>query len=147
MYKRVFVGIDGSPHSEHALQHALGLAKALGATVRIVHVVDLGWMPVTPELGIAATNLEAAGREERERLLAAAMDAAKAKGVTADSRLIETTSPSQQTAAALVDEAMRWPADVIVIGARGRTGVERLLLGSVADGVARRSTLPVLLVQ
>jgi len=47
---------------------------------------------------------------------------------------------------ALVEEAASWPADVVVLGTRGRSGLERLLLGSVADGVARRSTVPVVLV-
>ncbi|HYA38367.1 MAG TPA: universal stress protein, partial [Candidatus Methylomirabilis sp.] len=39
-----------------------------------------------------------------------------------------------------------WPADVVVLGTHGRRGVERLLLGSVAEGVARLSTVPVLLI-
>ena len=51
MYRRIIVGIDGSSHAEHALRHAVGLAKELGAGLRVVHVVDMGWLPVAPELG------------------------------------------------------------------------------------------------
>jgi nucleotide-binding universal stress UspA family protein len=76
-------------------------------------------------LGAALRNLAqiaAARRAEGQKLLAAAAEVA------------------------LVEEAASWPADLVVLGARGRGAVERLLLGSVADGVARRTTIPVLLV-
>jgi nucleotide-binding universal stress UspA family protein len=144
VYKRIVAGIDGSAHAEQALQHAVGLAKALGAALRIVHVVDMGWLPVAPETGLDLRQVAAARRAEGERLLAAA--AARASGVAAETRLVETGTPVQKVAAALVEEAASWPADLLVLGARGRSGMERLLLGSVADGVARRSSVPLLLV-
>jgi len=84
-----------------------------------------------------------------KRIVAGADDsthAEHAQGLNAEARLIETETPAQRPAAALVDEAASWPADLVVLGARGRSGVERLLLGSMADGVARRSKVPVLLV-
>ncbi|HKI63600.1 MAG TPA: universal stress protein [Burkholderiales bacterium] len=65
---------------------------------------------------------------------------------SAEARLAETATPAQPATATLVDEAASWPADVVVLGTRGRSGLERLLLGSVADGVARRSMIPVVLV-
>lgn len=46
----------------------------------------------------------------------------------------------------IADEAASWPADLIVLGTHGHKGVERLLLGSVAEGVARLSSIPVLLI-
>lgn len=146
MYARILAGIDGSTHGEHALRHAIGLAKALGAALRIVHVMDMGWLPVAPELGLDLRQIAAARRAEGEALLAGAAEAARTEGLVAEIRLAETATPAQQTAAVLVEEAASWPADVVVLGARGRTGVERLLLGSVADGVARRLAIPVLLV-
>jgi len=146
MYARILAGVDGSTQGDHALRHAAGLAKALGAALRIVHVVDMGWLPVAPEVGLDLARIAAARRAEGEALLAAAGEAARAAGVAAETRLVETASPTQQPAAALVEEAASWPADVVVLGTRGRRGVERLLLGSMAGGVARRSSLPVLLV-
>ena len=106
MYKRIVAGVDGSAHAEHALRHAVALAKALGASLRIVHVADMGWLPVAPELGLDLA----------------------------------------QIAAALVEEAASWHADLVVLGAHGHRTLERLLLGGTADGVARRATIPVLLV-
>jgi nucleotide-binding universal stress UspA family protein len=146
MYRRIVAGVDGSTHAEHALEHASALAKTLGAALRIVHVVDMGWLPVAPELGIDLVRIAAARRAEGENLLAAAVVAARAAGVAAETRLIETTAPTQHAAAVLVEEAASWPADLIVLGARGASGVQRLLLGGMADGVARRSSIPVLLV-
>ena len=145
MYKRILAGIDGSPHAEHALAHAVGLAKALGAKLRVVHVVDMGWLPAAPELGIDIGRLRDARCATAEKLVAAAVDRARMDGVEAEAHVVETGTPVQHTATALVEEATSWGADVVVLGARGRSGIERLLLGSVAAGVAGRSTVPVIL--
>jgi nucleotide-binding universal stress UspA family protein len=146
MYARILAGVDGSPQAEHALRHAAGLAKALGAELRIVHVVDMGVLPLAPELALDVDRLAKARRTEGEKLLAAALEQARVAGVTPLARLVETGAPAQPIAAVLVAEAASWPADVVVLGARGRGGLERFFLGSVADGVARRSSVPVLLV-
>jgi nucleotide-binding universal stress UspA family protein len=146
MYARILAGVDGSAHGERALRQAADLAKALGAALRIVHVVDMGWLPVAPEVGLDLRQIAAARRAAGERVLGAATEVARGAGVAVEARLVETATPTQHPGAALVDEAASWPADLLVLGARGRRGVERLLLGSVADGVARRSTIPVMLV-
>jgi nucleotide-binding universal stress UspA family protein len=146
MYARIVVGVDGSMPGEHALRQAIGLAKALGAALRVVHVVDMGWLPVGPELGLDVERLAAARRAEGERLLAAAVETARAAGVAVEARLVETATPTQPASAAFVEEAASWPADAVVLGIRGRSAIERLLLGSMADGVARRSKIPVVLV-
>jgi nucleotide-binding universal stress UspA family protein len=146
MYKRILVGIDASVHAAHALRHAAALAKALSAALNVVHVVDMGWLPVAPELGLDIARVAAARRSEGEALLAGALETTRAAGLAAESRLLETASPAQQRAAALLEEAASWRADLVVLGARGHGAVEQLLLGSVADGVTRRSGIPVLLV-
>jgi nucleotide-binding universal stress UspA family protein len=145
-YARILAGVDGSIHAEHALRHAVELAKACGAALRIVHVADMGWLPVGPELGLDVDRLVAARRADGEKLLAEAVELARQAGVAVEARLVETATLAQPAAAALVEEAASWPADVVVLGTRGRSGLERLLLGSVVDGVARRSTIPVVLV-
>lgn len=52
MYTRILVAIDGSEHSERALNHSLGLAKGLSAALRIVHVVDAAWLGSGMEWGL-----------------------------------------------------------------------------------------------
>ena len=146
MYSRILVAVDESPHAGHALTHAAGLAKGLSAALRIVHVADMGWLPLGPELAIDIEAVAKARRAAGEKILAAAREAARATEVEAETRLLETATPTQRIAAAIADEAARWPADVVVLGTHGRHGVERLLLGSVAEGLARLSAVPVLLI-
>jgi nucleotide-binding universal stress UspA family protein len=146
MYSRILVAVDGSPTSEHALRHAIGLAKGLSAALRVVHVVDMGVLPLGPELAIDIGAVTKARRTAGEQVLEKARDTCQASGMEPETRLLETETPTQRIAAAIADEAASWPADFVVLGTHGRGVMERLLLGSVAEGVARRSTMPVLLV-
>jgi nucleotide-binding universal stress UspA family protein len=146
MYERILVAVDGSPGSARAVTHAIALGKALGARLRILHVVEMGWLALGPELAVDTHRVADARHVAGETDLALALDQARAAGVEADSRLVETGSPGQRLAAQIVEEAQAWPADLIVLGTHGRGGAERLFLGSVAEGVARRASVPVLLV-
>jgi nucleotide-binding universal stress UspA family protein len=146
MYSRILVAVDESPPAGHAVTHAAGLAKGLSAALRIVHVVDMGWLPLGPELAVDIEAITKARRTAGEKILAAAGEAARSAGVEAETRLLETATPTQRIADAIADAAAGWPADVVVLGTHGRRGVERALLGSVAEGVARLSAMPVLLI-
>ena len=146
MYTRILVAVDGSPHSDHALKHAVGLAKGLAAHLRIIHVVDIGLLPYGPEISIDIDALLDARHAFAEKLLAAARDSVQAPDLEIETRMLDTSEPAQHVATAIVEAAADWPADLIVLGTHGRRGMERWLLGSVAEGVARRASLPVLLV-
>jgi nucleotide-binding universal stress UspA family protein len=69
MYARILAGVDGSEHGEHALRHAAGLARAMGAELRIVHVVDMGVLPLAPELALDVERLTTARRSRVPVLL------------------------------------------------------------------------------
>jgi nucleotide-binding universal stress UspA family protein len=146
MYSRILVAIDGSPGAAHALKHAAGLAKGLSASLRIIHVVDIGLLPYGPELSIDIDALLAARYAAAEKILAAARDSVQAPELEVETRLLDTATPVQHVAAAIAEAAASWPADLLVLGTQGRRGIERWLLGSVAEGVARRASVPVLLV-
>jgi len=75
--------------------------------------------------------------------------AAKAKdsGIQASTKLLKVDKLKVQVADLIAAEAEDWPADLIVVGTHGRQGVRRLLLGSVAESVARVASTPVLLVR
>lgn len=146
MYARILVAVDGSPGSARALTHAIDLGRACRAQLRLVHVVDLGWIGLGQELAVDTTGLAAARRDEGARILALAQEPVRNAGVPAECRLVELGVPGRRVAAQIVEEARTWPADLIVVGTHGRGGAERLLIGSVAEGVARRSDVPVLLV-
>jgi nucleotide-binding universal stress UspA family protein len=146
MYKRILVAIDGSANAAHALEHAAALARGLSASLRLIHVVDMGLMPYGPELGIDIDALLEARYAAAEKVLADARDSVQAPGIEVETKLVDTALPTVHVATTITEAAASWPADLVVLGTHGRRGVERWLLGSVAEGVARRSTVPVLLV-
>jgi nucleotide-binding universal stress UspA family protein len=139
MYKRILVPLDGSQTSAAALKEALKLAKEQGARLclthvyeRIKHVVTEGVIDLTPAL-----------RRQGEQLLAEAASRARKAGVKATAALVD--AGSRRVPAAIVEQAEKENSDLIVMGTHGRRGFERLILGSVAEGVTRRATVPVLL--
>jgi len=146
MYSKILVAVDGSDTSLHALKHAIELARNLSATLRIVHVVDMNWLPLAPELAIDIEAISAVRRSAGQKILADARETAQKAGLDAEALLVETETPTQHVAEAIVKEATRWPADLVLLGTHGRRGFQRMLLGSVAEGMARRSPVPVLLV-
>lgn len=146
MYERILVAVDGSRSAKRALDHAAGLAGRLSAALRIVHVVDTAWLGLGMELAIDTEHIRRARCEAGERLLHDACAACRVAGVEAGSGLLETGTPADRVAAIIAREAAAWSADVVVLGTHGRSAIERVLLGSVAEGVARLSPVPVLLV-
>ena len=146
MYSKILVAVDGSETSRHALQQAIELARALSAAVRMVHIVDMSWLPIGPEIAIDTAVMSAARRGVGENIIAAARDTALEAGFEAEAALIETETPTQHVAEAIAREASRWGAGLVVLGTHGRRGVQRLLIGSVAEQMARLSPGPVLLV-
>ena len=140
----MLVPIDGSPCSQDALERALGLAAVLKSHVTICHVVD--------ESKNASMLVYASGeivqewyemlRHDAQELIGSAVARATGEGIAADLRVL-SGDPSDAVAAC----AAQIKADLIVIGSHGRTGLPRLFLGSVAEGVLRKSPVPVLVIR
>lgn len=146
MYQRILVPVDGSKTAQHALDEAIKLAKQWQAQLRIVHVVDmvtLSW----PEAGYDATEVYESFRKEGRKVIEKAEETARAAHIAAETKMLELDKLARHVADTIAAEADAWPADLIVIGSHGRRGVRRMLLGSVAEGVARLATKPVLLVR
>jgi nucleotide-binding universal stress UspA family protein len=141
MYKKILVPTDGSEPSNAALQEALRFAKTLGSAVRIVYV----WEPMSYILAEGPVDLSAAMRREGEVILEGAAAKAREAGVSAEIALVEAAD--RRVAAAIAEEAVRAQSDLILMGTHGRRGFEHLVLGSVAEGVLRRASVPVLLLR
>ena len=145
MYQRILVPIDGSVTAERALQEAIKLAAG-EAQLRLVYVIEQVY-PLDTE-GYAFIDyvaLQEAVRKTGERTLAQAAEQVRRSGMTAETTLLDV--PGERVASMIDDEALNWRADLIVIGTHGRSGLSRLLLGSVAEGVVRGASVPVLLVR
>lgn len=145
MYQHILVPIDGSETAQHALKVAIRLAKEQQSELLIVHVISEISMSL-PEGGYVPDAQEAFRESGREILRQAEADARKA-GVTVQTKLLEIERFGQNAADMIVAEAENQGADLIVIGSHGRRGVRRLLLGSIAEGVMRIASRPVLLIR
>ena len=146
MYSKILVPVDGSPTSNLGLDEAIKLAKLTGASLRLLHVVDIWALAAAPESFTGATpELLTLLKESGAATLAAAKARVEAGGVRADTMLAD--SLEGRVCDLVTDEATRWGAELIVIGTHGRRGVGRLVLGSDAEQIVRLSPVPVLLVR
>lgn len=145
MYQRIFVPVDSSLPANMALTEAIRLAKGLNATLLLAHSVDIpAYGRGNPEL-LDSAELEKPLLETGRAILKTAGNSARDSGVAWEEILLENRGdPISQV---LLDAASAARADVIVMGTHGRSGIMHLLLGSVAEGVLRRSEIPVLLVR
>lgn len=145
MYQRILVPIDGGAASESALREAMMLADGksllrLVYVVEEVHVLDAeGFSYIDYE------GLKTAIKQTGERALAQAAEKVKRSGAMVETALLETIG--DDIASVIDDAAKDWPADLIVMGTHGRSGLSRLLLGSIAENVVRGASVPVLLVR
>jgi nucleotide-binding universal stress UspA family protein len=145
-YRRILAAVDGSDASNRGLREALRLAKEERAQLFIMHIVDEYPAYAMPDAGAYGTvDIVSLLRKGGARTLAKAKAAAEKQGLRPKAILRETIGGS--AAAAIVREAKRQRADLIVLGTHGRRGVRRLVLGSDAEHVVREAPVPVLLVR
>ena len=145
MYKRILVPVDGSPTATAGVREAIRLASGMQATVQLIHVIDrlslVQTMDPTPLIEDLMRRMQAAGR----RTLEEARGLFEKAGIAVQMTLKEPDKGS--VADAIVEEAGRSKAELIVMGTHGRRGISRMVMGSTAQGVVASSKLPVLLVR
>lgn len=138
-FEKILFAVDREPVAAHAAKVGADIARTLGADVALIHVVDTT-IDIGPE---AWTNTELLGVAELQggNLLA---DYRQKLALPEQAvAFVVAGSPPDE----IVKAAKDWPADLIVIGSHGRTGVQRALLGSVAEAVTRHAPCPVLVVR
>jgi nucleotide-binding universal stress UspA family protein len=141
--QRILCPIDFSDFSRRALDHAVAIAKWYKSTITMIHVCSV--VPVAayaPGSGVLPSA--ALTPEDREALLAAMKRFAQ--GETGTDVPIELEIVEGSTTAAILAKADAMPADLLVMGTHGRSGFERLVLGSVTERVLRKADCPVLTV-
>jgi nucleotide-binding universal stress UspA family protein len=141
--QRILCPIDFSDFSRRALDHAVAIAKWYESTTTLLHVCAV--VPVAayaPGSGVLPSA--ALTREDREALLAAMKRFAE--GEAGPNVPIEFDIAEGSTADAILAKADAMPADLLVMGTHGRSGFERLVLGSVTEKVLRKAACPVLTV-
>lgn len=142
-FGRIVVPVDFSGHSKLGVRHAVELAEAFGADLRLVHVLEQVtypdfYFPVSvPEWNVGTLRGEA-----RKRLVELASEFARGTDLE-----VEVEVRVGRAAAEIVDVAEGVGADLIVIASHGLHGLERVLLGSVAERVIRQAPCSVLTVK
>lgn len=131
-YKRILVATDGSEFSQEAVKRALALAKENSAEVIAVYVASTqrAWI------------LKEALNQEAKRILAQAKEFADREGLSLKTR-IEEGYPFEQ----IIKVAKEINSDLIIMGSHGRTGMRKILVGSVTERVIGGAPCPVLVVQ
>ncbi|WP_038048337.1 universal stress protein [Thermus caliditerrae] len=142
MYKTILMPTDGSPCSFQAIEHGLSLAKALSAKVHFLYVLENPAQAIwiAPESVPYGLELLEDLKKAGEEAIAKALNLAQEKGVEATGEVKEGVPVPT-----LVEAAKGF--DLLVMGTHGRTGLDKLLLGSVTEGVLHRVSIPVLVVR
>lgn len=143
MYKRILIATDGSDKSRLAAEEGLELAKALGAEVLALYVVnEVVIASAVRQLGADRKEVEAKLQRQGEK----ALDDIKEMGETLGVK-VETVIRIGAPANVIIDVARTENIDCIVMGSHGESGVSKLLIGSVVQKVLYWATTPVLVVR
>jgi nucleotide-binding universal stress UspA family protein len=143
VFKHILLATDGSAASRHAALMAVQMAHEQGARLTALFVVDpypyLGIGQVNP-LGFQAYMANAQAHAAQAHAEIDALCREQGRQVNLQVRMAEDVTP----AAGIVQSARDLHADLVVIGSHGRSGIARLMLGSVANQVVSQSPVPVL---
>ncbi len=135
--KKIFLPVDGSDHSRRAIAKASELAQLSGGEVRVFHFQERE----PSKAGVATFETT----KDATKLVDGAVAELQAAGVKASGET--RAGMSGEAARAIVDEAGRFDADMIIMGSRGLSDFPALLVGSVAHKVIHFARCPVLIVR
>jgi len=146
--RQILVPVDFSEPSRKALDYAATLARSFGASVDVLHVWEVPtFVPAGSVVGAGAgggdVSLLELVRKGAEDAMTRFVAEAAERGITLRSSRVEPGAPAHKIA----DLAGELGYDLIVLGTHGRTGLSRVLLGSVAESVVRHAPCPVLVVR
>lgn len=137
MFGKILVGTDGSDTALKAVEHAVGIASALGAELILVSA----YPSAKPDAGSLAGGPGFPGPEVARSILGDAEKRLQGSGVK-----VRTAVREGDPADALCDVAEEERADLLIVGNRGMTGAKRFLLGSVPNNVSHHAPCSVLIV-
>ncbi len=144
MYENILIPVDGSEVSNLAAEQGFLLASKLGSKVTLLYALDITILTI-PDPEAAMANVEAmreAFQEHADKLMTTLKQKAALHGIQPEMLVKEGDVHDE-----IISVAKERGVDLIVMGTHGRRGLNRLLLGSVAESVARRAHCAVLLIR
>jgi nucleotide-binding universal stress UspA family protein len=147
---KILIGIDDSKYAEYAASYGFDVARTFNAHVGLVHIVEPSIMTETTTDTMTGMPMTGSGIMDAE-----IMDIQNEQGETIIERTIKKYAKELKitqfnefgpTADGILSCSKEFKADLIVIGTHSRTGIDRLLMGSVAESIVRNSEVPVLVV-
>ncbi len=137
---KILCPVDFSDASRKAVRYAHEFAKGMGANLFLLNVVEPRPMAVDMSLSYVPLeeDLEKAAREDLEEIIKAERE----QGVEVDAD-VQIGTPSE----VILEKADELDVNLVILGSHGKTGLSRLLMGSVAESVVRKAKCPVLIVK
>jgi len=135
LYEKILVPVDGSEHSKRALNEAIKVAKMTGGAITILNVTPSG-----SSMGSSHKQPDYEMMQNKDRIVLAEGQ----KLVEIEGILVETLLLEGQIVDQIVKTAKEGHFDLIVVGARGLSKLEEIMLGSVSHGVTENATCPVI---
>ncbi len=144
MFNHILVPVDGSATAQLAVAKAIGLAKAFGSRVTAIFVIDpYPFTGVGTDFAYGQAEYLSAATAEANIAIKAVKAAFEEVGLTVETAIVEAHAAWR----GIVQAAESGETDLIVMGSHGRSGLEKLVLGSVAQAVLSHTKLPVLVVR
>ncbi|MDB4925621.1 universal stress protein [Mucilaginibacter sp.] len=151
LIKKILIGIDNSKYAEHAAKYGFDIAHKFKAHVGLVNIVEPTIMPYNnsgdvilgstmQDMGVADIDIISIQNEISESIINDTI-----KKFAGDLNVTHF-SEFGDTAAGIIECSKQFKADLIVVGTHNRKGLDRLIMGSVAEHVVRHSEVPVLVV-
>ncbi len=140
LYKKILIATDGSEYTKKAVDYGIDFADNTGAKLYAIYVIDTGAyksIPLSAPLEYAFSLL----RQEGDMAIKYVADRAEAAGLEVEGIIVEG-HPADE----IIKYAEQNSMDLIVIGTLGKSGLDRFLLGSVADKIIRNSRIPIIAV-
>ncbi len=138
-YSKILIAVDSSEYSMNAAKKGLELSHQLNAKVALLYVVDTSKALGNIDAGVSAEQALIILKKEAEQTLD---ELAAMYNGSSIMKFIPEGIPSKD----IIKTAEIWEADLIILGTHGRTGLQHLLVGSVAEHIIRHSKIPVMVV-
>jgi nucleotide-binding universal stress UspA family protein len=149
--KTILIALDYDPTAENVAKTGYDLAKAMNATAILLHVTSdvnqYSYLEYSPIMGFGGLKtMERTETEMAEKLESIAQEYLDKSKTHLGDETIQTLVRNGDFGEAILETASEVNADIIVMGTHGRRGLEKIIMGSVAENVLRHSSIPILII-